>query len=128
LLLVKVSQEISCPHCSGVKIVKNGINPQDSVRKTGKQNLLCRDCSLQFQLKYTYKGADRSVKALLVRMLLQGSGVRDYAAELNISCGSVLRTIISEGQDLQIKPKHLHYNKVQIDEQWSYVQNKEKKV
>jgi insertion element IS1 protein InsB len=120
--LMKVSQEVSCPHCCSVKIVKNGI------KQTGKQNLLCRDCSLQFQLEYTYKGADRSIKALLVRMLLHGSGVRDCAAVLDISCGSVLRTIINEGLDLQIKAKHLHYNKVQIDEQWSYVQKKEKKV
>ena len=32
-----------------------------------------------------------------------------------ISCGSVLHTIISEGLDLQIKAKNLHYSKVQID-------------
>ena len=120
--LVKVSKEVSCPHCYGVKIVKNGI------KKTGKQNLLCTDCCKQFQSEYVYRGADRSVKEVLVKMLLRGSGVRDCAAVLAISTGSVLRTIISEGLELQIKAKQQHYSKVQIDEQWSYVQNKEKKV
>src|SRR4051812_45799005 len=87
------------------------------------RGLLCKDCSYQFQCEYEYKGADRSVKAVLLRMLVRDSGVRDCAAVLDISTGSVLRMIIKEGFDLQIKPKHLPYQKVQIDEQWSYVQH-----
>ncbi len=114
--------EVVCPDCCGVKIVKNG------VKKTGKQNLLCRDCKRQFQYEYRNKGSDPHVKEKLVRMLLRGSGVRDCMAVLGVSFCGVLATILREGKDLEIKPRHKSYKRVQMDEQWSYVGKKEKKV
>ena len=105
-----------------MKIVKNG------VKKTGRQNLLCRDCKRKFQVEYQNKGADPQVKANLIKMLLRGSVVRDCMAVLSVSFCCVLTTILREGKDLEIKPKHRSYKRVQIDEQWSYVGKKEKKV
>ena len=61
-------------------------------------------------------------------MLLRGSGVRDCAAVLGISSGSVLRCILRMGKAAKIWPKHNAYHLVQIDEHWSYVGNKQKKV
>lgn len=119
---MKLQIEVVCPDCCSVKIVKNG------VKKTGKQNLLCRDCKRQFQCEYHNKGSDPQVKEKLVRMLVRGSGVRDCMAVLGVSFGCVLRTILREGEGLEIKPKHKRYKRVQIDEQWSYVGKKEKKV
>ena len=92
-----------------MKIVKNG------VKKTGKQILLCKDCRLQFQWEYSYKGADKAIKEKLVKMLLRGSGVRDCAAVLNVSFSCVLGTILKEGSGLQIQPKHLYYKRLQLD-------------
>lgn len=105
-----------------MKVVRNG------VKKTGKQNLLCKDCRLQFQWEYSNKGADRRVKEKLIRMLLRGSGIRDCAAVLEVSLACVLSTVLKEGKGLEIKPKYRHYERIQIDEQWSYVKEKKRKV
>ena len=107
--------EIVCPNCCSVKIVKNGM------KKTGKQNLLCKDCTRQFQCEYRNKGSDPQVKKKLVKMLVRGSGVRDCMAVPGVSFGCVLATILREGKDLKIKPNYRSYKRVQIDEQWSYV-------
>lgn len=73
-------------------------------------------------------GADHKNKELLKRMLLRGSGVRDCAVVLGISTSCVLRSILSMGKASEIKQKYTAYHFVQIDEQWSYVGNKQKKV
>ena len=88
LLAVKLNIEVVCPGCRSMKIVKNG------VKKTGKQNLLCKDCRLQFQWEYSYKGADKAIKEKLVKMLLGGSGVRDCAAVVGVSLSCVPGTIL----------------------------------
>ena len=75
-----------------------------------------------------YWGADRNNKLLVMRMLLRSSGVRDCSAVLGLSIGCVLRIVLSMADKLEIKPKHSYYCKVQIDEQWSYVGNKSRKV
>lgn len=105
-----------------MKVVRNG------VKNTGKQNLLCKACKRQFQVEYKYRGAAPDVKEKLIRMLLRGSGVRDCMAVLEVSFSCVLGTILREGKDLEIKPKHKHYKSVQIDEQWSYTGSKKKKI
>ncbi len=61
-------------------------------------------------------------------MLLRGSGVRDCAVVLGISTSSVLRCILRMGKAAKARPRHTAYHLVQIDEQWSYVGNKQKKV
>ena len=83
---------------------------------------------MQFQEEYLYWGADYKNRDLLKRMLLRGSGVRDCAAVLGISVSSVLRFILRMGKAAKVWPKHNAYHLVQIDEQWSYVGNKQKKV
>ena len=119
---MKSNKTVGCPRCCSCKVVKNGR------KKTGIQNIRCKLCGLQFQEEYLYWGADHQNKALLKRMLLRGSGVRDCAVVLGISTNCVLRSILSMGKTFEIKPKYSFYPLVQIDEQWSYVGNKKKKV
>ena len=119
---MKLQIEVVCPDCCSVKIVKNG------VKRTGKQNLLCKDCKRQFQIEYQNKGSDPQVKEKLVKMLVRGSGVRDCIAVLGVSFCCVLGMILRQGKTLEIKPRHKSYKRVQIDEQWSYVGNKQRKV
>ena len=61
-------------------------------------------------------------------MLLRGSGVRDCAAVLGISVNCVLRHLVRSAAQVVIKPKQSRYHRVQLDELWSYVSRKEKKV
>ena len=122
LLVVKSNKLVSCPRCCSCKVVKNG------KKKTGIQNIHCKACGLQFQEEYLYWGADHKNKDLLKRMLLRGSGVRDCAVVLGISTSCVLRYILRMGKASEIRPKRNCYHLVQIDEQWSYVGGKQKKV
>ena len=119
---MKSNKTLSCPRCCSGKVVKNG------KKKTGFQNMLCKVCRLQFQGEYLYWGSDQKNKDLLKRMLLRGSGVRDCSVVLGISVGCVLRSILRMGKTSVLKPKYGSYHLVQIDEQWSYVGNKQKKV
>lgn len=61
-------------------------------------------------------------------MLLRGSGVRDCAVVLGISKNCVLRHLVKAAEEVTIKPQRSDYHRVQIDELWSYVGKKEKKV
>lgn len=61
-------------------------------------------------------------------MLCRGSGIRDCAAVTGVSKRSVLTRIKDLAIKLVLKPRKHCYHRVQIDEQWSYVGKKEKKV
>jgi IS1 family transposase len=89
---------------------------------------LCKDCGKQFQEEYLYWGCDKRIKDQVLPMLLRGSGVRDCAVVLGISTGCVLRHLVRAAGEVTIKPQRRSYHRVQIDELWSYVGKKEKKV
>ena len=120
--MCKIKIKVNCVHCHSPKVVKNGI------KKTGRQNFLCKDCGKQFQHEYFYQGANPSVKEGVKRSLLHGSGIRDCYKVWGVSLSTVLRLIEQEGKDLKIKPRQKYYNKIQIDEMYSFVGNKSKKV
>ena len=61
-------------------------------------------------------------------MLLRGSGVRYCAVVLGISINCILRHLVAQAEMVVIKPRKSRYHRVQIDELWSYVARKEKKV
>jgi len=92
------------------------------------QNLMCRQCNKQFQSEYVYWACEPRRRAWIMKMLLRGSGIRDCAAVAGVSKAAVSRLIIRNALRLEIKPKLSYYHKVQIDEQWSYVGKKSKKV
>lgn len=119
---MKLDKVESCPYCLSAKVVGNG------KKKSGAQNYLCKGCGKQFQKDYLYWGADNGVKDKILPMLLRGSGVRDTAAVLGISVNCVLRHLVKEASGVTVKPKQSRYHRVQIDELWSYVRCKEKKV
>ena len=122
MLVVKSDKAVCCPHCLGTKVVCNG------KKKNGKQNILCRGCGKQFQLTYENKACIQENKELVLKMLCRGSGVRDVEAVCGVSKPTVLRWIKIWTHNIVIKPRQGSYRRVQIDEQWSYVGKKEKKV
>ena len=61
-------------------------------------------------------------------MLVRGSGIRDVGKVLAISMGCVLRCLLSAAQGLVIRPTYNHYHRVQIDEVYTFVGSKKKKV
>ena len=100
----------------------------NGVKKTGKQNYRCKACSRQFQDSYQYAGCITQNRTLAVKALCRGSGVKDCCVLSGMSKTSILKIIKSYAAALAIKPEKRRYSSVQIDEQWSYVGKKEKKV
>ena len=120
--MCEITVKLDCPHCFDSKVVKNG-------RKgNGRQNYLCKKCGKQFQHEYVYWGCKMDYKRLIIGMLLNGNGIRDIVKTLSVSMGCVLRTLVKCGENIVIKLSKQHYHKVQIDELYSFVKNKGKKV
>lgn len=122
MLIVKLDKAEACPHCRGVKVVCNG------VKKTGTRNYLCKGCGKQFQAVYVYKACVPENKERVLKMLCRGSGIRDCEAVTGVSHAAILALIKKKAAGLSVKPKKHSYHRVQIDEQWSYVGKKEKRV
>ena len=80
-------QLIKCIHCQGEHVLRNG------TRKNGVQNLKCKDCSKYFQQEYASKGAVPETKALIVRMSVNGSGIRDISRVLGVSQNTVMSVL-----------------------------------
>jgi insertion element IS1 protein InsB len=78
---------ICCPDCGKPDVVKRGKTGQ------GKQRYLCKnqDCqSKTFILDYSYNGALPEVKAQIIDMAVNGSGIRDTARVLGVSTATVV--------------------------------------
>ena len=114
--------EIKCPHCHSSKVVKNGR------KSTGRQNFRCKNCGKQFQHEYFYQGADPLVKAQVKSSLLHGSGIRDCTKVFGISAKCTLSLILSFGRQVVIRPRQKEYERIQIDEMYSFVNQRGKKV
>lgn len=117
-----INIKVKCPHCDSLKVVKNGI------KSTGKQNFLCKDCRKQFQFEYHYHGANPKVKKQIVNSLIHGNGIRDCSTIYKVSSNTVLNLLEKEGETVKIQPLKKHYECIEIDEMYSFVQNKGKKV
>lgn len=117
-----INIKVNCPHCHSTKVVKNGI------KSTGRQNFLCNACGKQFQWEYLYQGANPSVKSQVKSSLLHGSGIRDCYKVYGISPQTTLNLILSEGKKVQISPQQKYYERIEIDEMFSFVSKKRKKV
>jgi len=120
--MCKINIKVSCLHCQSPKVVKNG------VKSTGKQNVLCKDCGKQFQYEYTYPAANPIIKRQIKDSLLHGSGIRDCSSIYKVGHKSVLRLIEREGESVLIRPLQKQYECIELDELYSFVQNKGKKV
>jgi len=75
-----------CPHCQSRQVVKNG-------HRQGKQSYLCRDCGRQFRENPQPPGYSAQVKALCLKMSLNGMGFRGIERVTGISHNSVINWV-----------------------------------
>jgi insertion element IS1 protein InsB len=108
-------EEIACPECSSLNIVKNGKTAQQ------KQRYRCKECRRQFLRDYTYFGCDGAVRALVVPMTMNGAGIRDIARVLLISPNTVLKTLRSAAQLEREPVVSARVAALELDEFWSFV-------
>jgi len=70
--------------CDSENVVKNG------TQANGRQRLLCKECGKSFQNEYTSEGAKPETKLMIIKMSLNGSGIRDISRVLGISPNTTL--------------------------------------
>lgn len=134
---MKIEIEVKCPYCDSHDIVKNGKDEK------GKQRFLCKneECKWRtFLMDYTDKGRMPEIKNLILKMAINGSGIRDTGRVLGISTNTVIETLKKaddiidnvnknllekasiEGLDIDIVP--MNAIDVELDEMWSFVGDK----
>ena len=115
---MQITLEIKCPTCLSDSIKKNGI------KVDGKQNYQCKDCKRQFigDHALSYLGCNSGITRKILQLMVRGSGIRDIAEVERISIGKVLRTLTESAY--QIQPKQSHYESLEVDEFWTFVEIK----
>ena len=125
---------VLCPHCHGDQVIKGGKTT------AGQQRFKCQNTACpcySFQLDLVYTGRVPAIKAQIVDMRLNGSGIRDTARVLKISPTTVINTL-KKGPALTSVPQPLlntlHPDEVdvmirradeaEVDEMWSFVGKK----
>jgi insertion element IS1 protein InsB len=81
---------VRCPHCQSDQVIKGGKT------QAGKQRYKCLNVNCprySFQLDLVYKGLSPEVKAQIIDMALNGSGIRDTARVLKISTTTVINEL-----------------------------------
>ena len=78
---------IKCIHCKSENVVKNGRRPN------GIQCLKCKNCSKCFQDYYTNNAAKPETKQMIIKMSVNGSGIRDISRVLEISTNTVMSVL-----------------------------------
>ncbi|WP_426222715.1 IS1 family transposase [Psychrobacter sp. DWR1-2-3] len=119
---MKIQIQINCPDCHSLSLKKNG------KKANGKQNYQCKDCKRQFigDHALTYNGCHSKIEDIIRLMTVHGCGVRDIAVMASVSIGKVLSTIGSSVY--KIAPKKRYYERSEVDEFWTYVYRKKRKV
>jgi transposase-like protein len=90
-------------------------------KNNGKQNYRCSRCGHPFIADHekTYNGCLSWTVQSIKMMLVRGMGIRDVSAVLKLSAGKVLKVL--ESCSCTIKPKRAYYDRLEIDEFWTYV-------
>ncbi len=118
--MCEITIQLSCPYCHSLKVVKNG------VKRTGRQNFLCRSCGKQFQFEYAKAGCRPEAKQLVLRMLVHNSGIRDIEEVTGVHRQTVPEWLNQKADSLQVKPRLRGYKSVQLDAVWTFVGQRKK--
>lgn len=115
---------LQCPNCGSNDINKNGST------RHGKQNYKCRDCGRQFVENPQWKPVSEDTKATIQRMLLEKIPIAGIARSLQLSERWLQQYVNAYYQSIvpqvEVQPKAPQRLSVQIDELWSFVDDKGK--
>jgi insertion element IS1 protein InsB len=117
-----MTPEMTCPTCGSHDISKNGTT------RRGKQNYKCRDCNRQFVEDPQWKPRDKDTLSLIDLLLLEKIALAGIARATGVS-DSWLQDYVNAyyatvPQAVNVIPKARGKLRVQMDELWSFVDNK----
>jgi insertion element IS1 protein InsB len=113
---------LRCPNCGSEDIMKNGTT------RRGKQNYKCRDCGRQFVENPQWKRREKDSTVMIDRLLLEKIPLAGIARVLKLS-ESWLQGYVNQcykvvPRQVQVTPKPKGALRVQMDELWSFVDDK----
>jgi insertion element IS1 protein InsB len=113
---------LRCPNCGSEDLKKNGHT------RRGKQNYKCQDCGRQFVEDPQWKPREKDSTAMIDRLLLEKIPLAGIARVLKMSESWLQRYV---NQCYEVVPRHVQVTPkpkgaltVQMDELWSFVDNK----
>ena len=113
---------LQCLNCGSNDINKNGTT------RHGNQNYKCRDCGRQFVENPKWKRISDDTKSIIDRMLLEKIPLARIVRSLQLSERWVQQYVNdyyqSVPQQVQVRPKAPQRLSVQMDELWSFVDDK----
>lgn len=114
--------EMTCPTCGSHDISKNGMT------RRGKQNYKCRDCGRQFVEDPQWKPKDKSDLVLIDLLLLERLPLAGISRVADVS-ESWLQSYVNDvyediPREAVVTPKVKGKLTVQMDELWSFVDDK----
>jgi IS1 family transposase/transposase-like protein len=111
-----------CPNCGSEAVNRNGQT------RHHKQNYKCRECRRQFVLNPTWKAITKEQEELMSRMLLERISQAGIARVLQVSEDTVQRYVnaasVAVKKQVEVSAKPKKRLSVQMDELWSFVDNK----
>jgi insertion element IS1 protein InsB len=119
---VEMKLDLICPTCGSDDIMKNGTT------RRGKQNYKCRDCGRQFVEDPQWKPKDKDTIALVNLLLLEKIPLTGIVRTTEVS-GSWLQKYVNNyyetvERQAEVAIKEKGKLTVQMDELWSFVDNK----
>jgi IS1 family transposase/transposase-like protein len=113
---------LRCPNCGSEDIMKNGTT------RRGKQNYKCRDCGRQFVENPQWKRREKDSSSIIDRLLLEKIPLAGIARVLKVSAswlqGYVNQCYKVVPRQVQVTAKPKGALTVQMDELWSFVDDK----
>ena len=82
-----VTAVIRCIHCKSKDVVKFGH------QMNGTPRCKCKKCGKTFQSEYMSHGAKPETKLLIIKMSLNGSGIRDISRVLSVDKNTVMSVL-----------------------------------
>lgn len=115
-------ESLHCPDCLSEDISRNGYNDR------GKQSYKCRDCGRRFVLNPQLLPLSDEEKALIERLLLERIALAGIARVMGRSEDCIQRYVNAKAKTVSEEVKVTNKEKkpltVQMDELWSFVDNK----
>nr|WP_162054661.1 IS1 family transposase [Pontibacter pamirensis] len=89
-----------------MKVVRKG------VKRTGRQNFLCRGCGKLFQHAYQKTGCRPNVKLLVLHMLVRNCSIRDIKEVTDVQRQTVCRWLDQQADHCQVRLRINTYESV----------------
>jgi insertion element IS1 protein InsB len=113
----RVGNNLFCPFCDGVSI-KYGKSAAQ------KQRYFCKQCCKTYQDSYTRRAYSFETKTEIKSLLKESMGITSISRYLGIAKNTVLSCILKIARSIK-KPPIIFGMTYEVDEQHTYVQNKE---